>query len=57
MHLRTVEDVPVRLATYEVKPPPEGRGKQLAEVDRQIVDSLVGTADVALDLALEPAAP
>jgi hypothetical protein len=54
MHLRTVEDIPVSLAVYEVQPP---SGSALAKADQRIVDALVGTADVALDLALEPGSP
>lgn len=53
MHLRTVDDISIRLDTYEVAPPKEGV-TQLDEEDRRIVDGLAGTADVALDLALEP---
>jgi hypothetical protein len=44
----------VNLGTYEVRPPKEGYAA-LAEDDRRIVEGLAGTADVALDLALEPA--
>jgi hypothetical protein len=57
MHLRTVDDMTVKLAAYGVLPP-EGYAKHvaetLAEADRAIISALAGTADVALDLALEP---
>jgi hypothetical protein len=55
MHLRTVDDISVNLGAHEVSPPKEGYAA-LAEDDRHIVDGLAGTTEVALDLALEPAA-
>jgi hypothetical protein len=40
-----------------VIPPSAKREGILAEIDRRIVDGLAGTADIALDIALEPADP
>jgi hypothetical protein len=55
MHLRTVDDIALSLAPYDVIPPRDRRGADFNEADDLVLETLDGTADVALDLALEPA--